>query len=301
MNEGHTLATPRRRRGRQRGTPCLLAILSVAIPTPAIPLAAQDYEISAIRYGEISGFPLKGLLPDAPEGEAIDIALVFWLLENDERKVLFDTGFFRDAWLERFDVSDFLRPDSALAQTGITPDEVTDVVVSHAHWDHMGGIELFPTATLWIQADEYAYYTGPAWQEGGRSGGIDPDDVLHLVRRNLLGEVRLIEGDGVEFLPGLVAHTGARHTRSSQFLEVRGDPTWVLASDNAYLYRGLRERRASATFLPSDREGNLRALDRMLALAGDTLRVVPGHDVLQFERFPASGPRVVRLTGGRER
>ncbi len=289
------------RRERQGMRTCLLALLAITVPAPATTLRAQDYEISAVRYGEISGFPLQGLLPDAPEGETIDIALVFWLLENDDRTVLFDTGFFRAAWLERFDISEFLRPDSALAQAGVASDEVTDIVVSHAHWDHMGGIELFPTATIWIQADEYAYYTGPAWQEGGRAGGIDPDDVLHLVQRNLAGDVRLIEGDGVEFLPGLVAHTGARHTRSSQFLEIRGDPTWVLASDNAYLYRGLRERRASATFLPSDRAANLRALDRMLALAGDTLHVVPGHDVLQFERFPASGPRMVRVTGGRDR
>jgi hypothetical protein len=72
----------------------------------------------------------------------------------------------------------------------------------------------------------------------------------------------------------------------------------VLASDNAYLYRNLRERRAGATFEPEDRAGNLAAIDRMLRLAGDADHVVPGHDALQFERFPTRG-RVATVKPGR--
>ncbi|NNF28004.1 MAG: N-acyl homoserine lactonase family protein [Gemmatimonadetes bacterium] len=268
------------------------AILLLSAPN----LEGQPYRISAVRYGNLSDFSLRGLLPDAGEDETVDIALAFWLLESDDRTVLFDSGFFRQAWLEQFDVSDFLRPDRAVREAGVDPGEVTDIVISHAHWDHMGGIELFPTATIWIQAEEYAYYTGPAWQADGRSGGIDREDIRHLVDRNLDGGVRLIEGDGIEILPGLKVHTGARHTWASQFVEVVGDPTWILASDNAYLYRGLRERRPSATFSPSDRDANLRAMAEMLELAGDTLHVIPGHDAMQFERFPSTGPRVVRIT-----
>ena len=278
-----------RRAGRLFLVGC--AALLLAVP----PLWGQTYDVSAVRYGSLPDFPLRGLLPDAGEDESTDVALVFWVLEGNDRTVLFDSGFFRPAWFERFDVADFMRPDSVLMGAGIGPDEVTDIVVSHAHWDHMGGIALFPAATIWIQAEEYAYYTGPAWQDGGRSGGIDPEDIRHLVDRNLAGQVRLIEGDGIEILPGLRVHTGARHTWASQFLEVVGDPSLVLASDNAYLYRGLRERRASATFTPMDRDGNLEAMREMLELAGDTLRVVPGHDALQFERFPSAGPRVVRI------
>jgi glyoxylase-like metal-dependent hydrolase (beta-lactamase superfamily II) len=266
---------------------------------PARSAASPEYEIFAVRYGGLPAFPLRGLIPDAPEGETLDIALAFWFIRSPERRVLFDSGFFREAWLDRFDVTAYVRPDSALARAGIDPGSVTDLVISHAHWDHMGGIELFPNATLWIQDEEYRYYTGPAWREGGRAGGIDADDIRHLLDRNLAGSVRTIEGataaGGVEFLPGLVAHTGARHTFASQYLEVRGSPTYVLASDNAYLYRNLREIRPGATFLTSDREANRAAVVRMLELAGDTLHVVPGHDALQFERFPEIAPGVVRI------
>ena len=271
-----------------------LLLLATALSAP-VSVVAQSYDISAIRYGDIEGFPLSGLVPDAPEGETVDIALAFWLIRSADRVVLFDSGFFRESWFDRFDIAGYVRPDEALARAGVSADAVTDIVVSHAHWDHMGGVELFPEATVWIQAEEYRYYTGPAWQEGGGRGGIDRADILHLVERNLAGRLRLVEGTGVEILPGILVHTGARHTYASQFLEVRGEPTWVLASDNAYLYLNLRERRAGATFSPSDRDGNLRALDRMLALAGDTLHVIPGHDAQVFRRFPSQAAGVVRI------
>lgn len=292
---------PGRRAARVAGVVALLHLGAghgLAQERTVAPGAAgpPEYEILAVRYGDLPGFPLRGLIPSAPEGETLDIALAFWLIRSPERRVLFDSGFFREGWFDRFDVTGYVRPDSALARAGVDPAAITDIVLSHAHWDHMGGIELFPNATVWIQDEEYRYYTGPAWREAGQPGGIDAEDIRHLVDRNLAGTVRTIDGPApVEFLPGLVAHTGARHTFASQYLEVRGSPTWVLASDNAYLYRNLRELRPGATFLPSDEGANRDALARMLELAGDTLHVVPGHDALVFERFPEVSEGVVRI------
>ena len=220
----------------------------------------------------------------------MDIAMAFWLIRGNDRVILFDTGFHRSRWFSAgFDVADFLRPDSALMEVGVDPSDVTDVIVSHAHWDHMGGIELFPGATLHIQWEEYDYYTGPSWRESGRHGGIDEEDVVALVRRNMAGKVRLVDGDDQEVLPGIRAYTGARHTYASQYILVEGDQPFVLASDNCYLFRNLETHTAGATFLPEDRAGNEAALDRMARLAGSVERVVPGHDPLQFQRFPTRG------------
>ena len=261
----------------------------------ARPAAAQEWTMDAIRYATIRDFPVSGLVVGAPQGERMDIATVFWLLRDGERVVLLDTGFHRPQWMEQFDVADYLRPDSALMLAGVEAGDVTDVILTHAHWDHMGGIDLFPDAVLWIQRDEYDYYTGEAWQEGGRHGGIDPADVVELVRRNLEGKVRFVDGDDVEILPGIRAYTGGRHTYASQYLRVsRSDGPWVLASDAVYLYRNLEERRPIATFEAADSSTNLAAQQRMIALAGSADRVVPGHDPLQFERFGGDG-RVARI------
>ena len=268
----------------------LSAVVGVAPPPPSRP----DYSIQAIRYGTIVGFPVSALVMGAPADEKTDIAMVVWLIRGGGRTILFDSGFHRKKWLEEFPTADYLRPDEAVRLAGVRPEEVTDVVVSHAHWDHMGGIDLFPKATVWIQKQEFAYYTGDAWQPGGRPGGIDPEDVETLVQRNTEGRVRLVDGDDVEILPGIRAYTGARHTFASQYIRVAGDPPFVLASDNCYLDRNLAEHKASATFTDADGPANIRNQTRMIELAGSADRVIPGHDLRQFEKFPTSG-RIARI------
>src|SRR5439155_14066740 len=183
------------------------------------------------------------------------------------------------------------------AEDGIRDGHVTGVLTCAlpiSHWDHLGGIDLLPKATVWIQKEEFRYYTGDAWQPGGNHGGIDPEDVQQLVRLNIEGRLRLVDGDNVEIFPGIRAYTGARHTYASQYLRVEGRPSFVLASDNCYLYRNIAEHKASATFSPADQPANIKNQQRMIDLAGSADRVVPGHDALQFQRFLTKG-RIARI------
>ena len=255
---------------------------------------APEYSIQAIRYGNSPGFPANELVIGAPKDEKVDIAFVVWLIRGGGHNILFDSGFHREKWTKYFPVTDFLGPDEAVKLAGVKPEDVTDVVISHAHWDHLGGIDLFPKATVWIQKEEFRYYTGEAWQPGGKHGGIDPDDVLQLVKLNAEGRLRLVDGDDVEILPGIRVYTGARHTFASQYIRVEGNPSFVLASDNCYLYRNLAERKASATFSEVDQSANITNQARMIELAGSADRVVPGHDMLQFQKFPTQG-RIAKI------
>jgi glyoxylase-like metal-dependent hydrolase (beta-lactamase superfamily II) len=253
-----------------------------------------EYSIQAIRYGTLRNEPVANFVIGAPKGPTVDAAFVFWLIRGGGRNILFDSGFHREHWLKEENVADYLRPDEALRLAGLAPEEITDVVISHAHWDHIGGIDLFPKATVWIQKEEFRYYTGDAWQPGGHHGGIDPDDVQQLVRLNTEGRLRLVAGDNVEIIPGIRAYTGSRHTFASQYLQVEGNPSFVLASDNVYLYRNLAEHKPSATFSEADHPANLKQQERMIQLAGSADRVVPGHDPLQFQKFPSAG-RVAKI------
>lgn len=252
-----------------------------------------EYSIQAIRYASAED-EVAGLVMGAPKDEKINIAMVVWLIRGGGRNIVFDSGYHRDTFLKYFPATEYIRPDEAVKLAGVQPEEITDVVISHAHWDHMGGIDLFPKAVIWIQKEEFRYYTGDAWQPGGNHGGIDPEDVSVLVRLNTEGRLRLVDGDDIEILPGIRAYTGARHTYASQYLRVEGNPPFVLASDNCYLYRNLAEHKASATFSDADWPANIKNQERMIQLAGSPDRVIPGHDALQFQKFPTQG-RIAKI------
>ncbi|MFI5105057.1 MAG: hypothetical protein ACHP79_09065, partial [Terriglobales bacterium] len=147
---------------------------------------------------------------------------------------------------------------------------------------------------IWLQRDEYTYYTGEAWQHKNTHGGIEKDDVVALVKLNMEGRVGLVEGDAQEILPGVTCYTGGKHTYQSQYVGVKTKAgTVVLASDNMYLYENLEKHVPIAQTL--DAASNLRAQDRMKQIAGSPRLIVPGHDPAMFERFPKVNERVVRI------
>src|ERR1700758_5337415 len=229
---------------------------------------SPEYSIEAIRYAISPDVPVAELVVNGPKDQKVDIAMVVWLIRGGGHTILFDSGFHRDPFTKAFPMKEYLRPDEAVKTAGVDPQDVTDVVISHAHWDHMGGIDLFPQATVWIQREEYRYYTGDAWQKGGNHGGIDPADVQALVKLNTEHRVRFVDGDDMEILPGITAYTGSRHTYASQFLRVQGRPTYVFASDNVYFYLHLSLHLASATFSDADHAANIAQQTRMIELAG---------------------------------
>jgi len=279
----------------RRGCAAVKRILLIVVLAALLGASSTSrYSIQAIRIANSRNDSVAEMVIGAPKDERIDSIYAVWLIRGGGRNILFDSGFHRARWFKEWTIEDYLSPDAALRLARVSPEQVTDIIISHAHWDHLGGIDLFPKAAVWIQKEEFAYYTGPAWQPGGDHGGIDPEDVQELVKLNTEGRLRLVDGDDVELFPGIRAYTGGRHTFASQYIRVAGSPVFVLASDNVYLYRNLTERKPSATFTEADYPANLRAQERMLEMAGSIDRVIPGHDALQFKKFPTEG-RIARI------
>jgi glyoxylase-like metal-dependent hydrolase (beta-lactamase superfamily II) len=256
--------------------------------------AKSTYEIYAIRYAELPDFPVAGLVKGADPARKLDIAMMVWLVKGNGRNILVDAGFYRDQFFKQWKVKDFIKPSDAVAQAGVKPEEITDVIITHMHWDHADGMDLFPKAKIWIQKDEYTYYTGEAWQQHRTHGGIDPDDVLAVVKLNMEGRVGLVNGDAQEIIPGITCYTGGKHTWQSQYVSVDTKAgKVVLASDNMYLYENLDKHVPIAATLDAD--SNLRAQDRMKQIAANPKLIIPGHDPAVFERFPKVAERVVRI------
>jgi glyoxylase-like metal-dependent hydrolase (beta-lactamase superfamily II) len=271
---------------------CLLTFALFSAPQ------APRYDVFAVRFAHVP-YALSSLVAGAErDGPKVDIAFTVWPLRDttSKRIVLVDAGFYRDKFIQSWKPQDYVRPSDALATgLGIARDTVTDVIITHSHWDHADGADLFPKATIWIQKDEYEHYVG-AGGEVLASGGVDPVDAEMLAGLKAAGRVRLIDGDNQEILPGIRVYTGGKHTFASQYVGVAtSNGTVVLASDNAYLFKNLDEKRAIAQTL--DASSNLAAQARMIEVAGSPARVIPGHDPDVFTRFPPVAPNVVRIAG----
>jgi len=252
------------------------------------------YEVYAIRYASLPDFPVSDLVSGADRSRKLDLAMTIWLVRGGGHNVLVDSGFYHERFFKEWKVKDFIKPSDALAGLGVKPEDITDVVISHMHWDHADGSDLFPKARIWIQKDELEYYAGEAWETKDTSDGIDPEDVLELVKLNTQGRVGLVHGDAQEILPGLTCYTGGRHTFQSQYVGVNtAGGTIVLASDNMYLYENMEKHVPIAETL--DAASNLRAQDRMKRIATRPEWVIPGHDPSVFDKFPKIGERVVKI------
>jgi glyoxylase-like metal-dependent hydrolase (beta-lactamase superfamily II) len=272
-----------------------LALAAGSAQTAAPKLETKPvYEVFAIRYASIPDFPVNALVTGADPSRKLSIAMTVWLVRGNGRNILVDSGFYRPQFFKNWKVDDFAKPSDAVAQAGVKPEEITDVIITHMHWDHADGMDLFPNARIWLQKDEYTYYTGEAWQQPRTHGGIDPDDVLAAVKLNLAGRLSMVNGDAQEILPGITCYTGGKHTFQSQFVGVNTRAgTVVLASDNMYLYENLEKHAPIAQTL--DAASNLRAQDRMKQLAASPRLIVPGHDPAVFEKFPKVSERVVKI------
>jgi glyoxylase-like metal-dependent hydrolase (beta-lactamase superfamily II) len=264
-------------------------------------LNAQDlWHVYAIRYATIPDFPVSSLVAGAERTRRIDIAMTVWLLEaTDGRNALVDAGFYHERFRTRWKPSEFELPSSAVGRMNVRPDEVSDLIISHVHWDHLDGADLFPNATVWLQREEYTHYVDAAGRPraltgAGRAPAIDPENAAMLARIKKEGRLELVDGDDKEILGGIRVHTGGRHTFGSQYVTVRTPHgTVVLASDNLYLYENLVRGLPIAQTV--DPQSNLRAQKRMQTLASDPTLVIPGHDPVVFERFPLVKPGIAAI------
>jgi glyoxylase-like metal-dependent hydrolase (beta-lactamase superfamily II) len=249
-------------------------------------LAAQSkprYEVYAIRYATLPGFPVSELVAGADPARKQDIAMMIWLVRGNGRNILVDSGFYHDRFFKEWQVNDFIKPSDTLKPLGLKPEDITDVIITHMHWDHADGMDLFPNARIWIQKDELQYYAGEAWQSKDTHGGIDPDDVLTLVKLNAEGHVGLVNGDAQEIILGITCYTGGRHTYASQYVGV----------NTMYLYENLEKHVPIAATL--DAASNLHAQDRMKQIAASPALIIPGHDPAVMTKFPNPLPGIARI------
>ena len=250
------------------------------------------FEVHAVRFGTLRDCPVTNLVKGADPARKLDLAMTVWVPNcPDGRIILVDAGCYRPSLLKFYGMADFTRPDKALERLRIKPEDVTDIILTHMHSDHVDGADLFLKAQIWIQKDEYSHYAENATRLGGSP---DPEYIVALRRLNAQGRVHLVQGDDQKIMPGITAYAGGRHTFASQYVSVNTRAgIMVIASDNIYLFENLEKHVPIEVTL--DAKANLAAQDRMKQIAASPRLIIPGHDPDVFVRFPKSGDGVARL------
>ena len=254
------------------------------------------YKVYAVNYGYTPSYPAPFLmyLADASKNYPMDWS--FWVIKGNGRVILMDTGC-NEKLAKKWGLQNYERSDKALSnKLHIKPEEVTDIFITHMHWDHVGNCKLdyFPNATIWMQKTELEFASGEAGQNPWAQVAIQKDDALRMVKYNWEGRLKLIDGNQ-ELYPGIKCYLFPRtHTYGSQAISVNTKSgTVVLGQDLVYRFENIDEMTPIGTGL--DLYECYKALVTLTEIASSKRLIVPGHDPAVYERWTTPGKGVAEI------
>ena len=107
-------------------------------------------KITVLKYGECL-YPENKIFYGSPSEESIPMSFCFYLIQTDKKNILVDVGC---DGKEKYNFYVSVKTTDLLAQYGLTPDDITDVIVTHAHFDHIDDLGYYKNATVHIQEFE---------------------------------------------------------------------------------------------------------------------------------------------------
>ena len=257
------------------------------------------WEIHAVKYADRNARTrADSFLFDDNHDAPHPMDYFMWVLRRGAEVILVDTGY-DDAEAASRDRPIRLNPHEALVPLGLKPEDITTLIVTHLHYDHAGGMHLFPNATLHMQAAEMAFATGPCMCHDALRMPFTADHVCEAVKRLYAGKLVFHDGDG-EIAEGVTVHCIGGHSRGLQCVRVRTAAGWmVLASDAAHYYENFEARKPFPIVV--DLQNMLDGYDTLYRLASAPELIIPGHDPLVTQYFPQDiAPHITRLDKGRK-
>ena len=259
----------------------------------------DTYEVIAVRYGTLATSRSCSYYRYEAYGEPDDpmrMDYYFWIARNSERTVLVDTGFDpKDA--ERRGRTCIVNPVEALASIGIAGQSISQIIVTHGHYDHIGNLSRWPDASILIQRKEFDFWNSPVARRAQFATLTSQAELDHLSEAHRAGRVRCIEGNE-EVAAGIQVRLVGGHTPGQQIVLVQGrEELIVLASDALHFYEEMTRDMPYEVFTELPAVYDAYDLLRELEAAGAL--VVAGHDPAVLRRFKTLTPAyVVRLTEG---
>ncbi len=247
-------------------------------------MSQANYEIYAVKYATREARRGDHFVGGDPHDAPMPMDYFVWVIRNPERLFVVDTGFTREMAAQR--KRTFLRsPAQGLALLGVQASGVKEVILTHLHYDHVGTFHDFPQARFHLQDDEMNYVTGRYMRHRRFNHGYEVEDVVGMVRLVFKDRVSFYDG-AAELAPGVSLHRIGGHTAGLQCVRVATARGWVvLASDASHYYEHMEAGRCFPTTFHLGEV--LDGYDTLRRLADSPQHIIPGHDPLVMERYPA--------------
>lgn len=273
---------------------------------------SATWDLYVLEYARSKNQPWVDLVAGMYDEGVMDLPFSFVLLQRDGRNVLVDTGFMRQGddpgFSGKFGIANWVSPLRLLAALNVRPDDVSDIVVTHAHFDHMGSIAEFPKARLHIQKGEllswYEFFALPK-RFSYLTAIVDPETMHAALAASIEHRVALIDGDKDHVLPGVHVRLAAGHTMGHQIVVVEtAAGRRVISGDCIYSRSQIVGRDGDGVYIPLNNAvgspwEQLKTIDKMNdELDGDMSRLVVLHDIERWKGLPVvkeiDGFRIVK-------
>lgn len=249
--------------------------------------ASPRYEVFAVKYADRDGRRPEHFIDGDPHDAPMPMDYFVWLIRGEGRTILVDTGFGADDAAAR-NRRLYRSAADAAGLLGIDAAEIDEIILTHLHYDHAGGLGHFPDARLHLQDREMAYATGRRMGVGFFRHAYNPHHIADAVYAVHAGRVTFHDGDA-EVADGVTVHHVGGHTDGLQVVRVdTGAGIVVLASDSTHYYENFDATRPFP--IVYDVGAMVAGYDTLRRLAGPGGVIVPGHDPQVIDRFPAADP-----------
>ncbi len=188
----------------------------------------ETLSVQCIKYAE-SMLPESMVFDGGSDKVKIPISFAVFLIQSGHRKILIDAGC---DTMPGFDMKGFCSPSVALQQAGISVDDITDVVITHAHHDHIEAVFYYKNATIYINRKEF--------EAGRRYIPENASIVLFDDELALSKKIKVITIGG--------------HSIGSAIVEIaHKDTTLVLCGDECYTNANIEQKRCTGAFFDQER------------------------------------------------